>query len=87
MTPVLPPELALAWLRSLSTDVRATAILDAEGAVLAGDAALGARAAAGDPAVTIIRAAGSAVAVEPGPRALRRLLELDARTALALLEP
>jgi hypothetical protein len=42
----LSPEGALRWLASLSIDLRATAVLDASGAVLAGDAALGARAAA-----------------------------------------
>jgi hypothetical protein len=42
----LSPAGALAWLRSLSIDLRATVVLDAAGTVLAGDAALGARAAA-----------------------------------------
>jgi hypothetical protein len=42
----LSPAGALAWLGSLSIDLRATVVLDASGAVLAGDAALGARAAA-----------------------------------------
>jgi hypothetical protein len=49
----LSPEGALAWVRSLSIDVRAAAVLDASGAVLAGDPALGARAA------EALRAAGA----------------------------
>ena len=36
----LTPAGALGWLASLSIDVRAAAVLDAEGAVLAGDRAL-----------------------------------------------
>jgi hypothetical protein len=42
MTPGSPltPHAALGWLRSLSIDLLELAILDAEGAVLAGDAAL-----------------------------------------------
>jgi hypothetical protein len=50
MTPGSPltPHAALGWLQSLSIDLRELAILDAEGAVLAGDAALARRA---DPAL------------------------------------
>jgi hypothetical protein len=40
MTAVLTPMLALAYVRELSTDVRAAVVLDAAGAPLAGDAAL-----------------------------------------------
>jgi len=39
--PPLAPAAALAWLGSLSIDVRAATVLDASGAVLAGDADLG----------------------------------------------
>ena len=38
----LTPAGALGWLGSLSIDVRAAAVLDADGAVLAGDPALAA---------------------------------------------
>ena len=45
MPPALTPALAVAYVRELSADVRAVAVLDAGGAVLAGDEAV-ARAAA-----------------------------------------
>ena len=44
MTARLDPPAALAYLRSLSTDVRAAAVLGPEGDVLAGDPALAGRA-------------------------------------------
>ncbi|ADB50295.1 hypothetical protein [Conexibacter woesei] len=40
MTVILTPALALRYLRELSTDVRAAAVLDADGRLLAGDGAL-----------------------------------------------
>lgn len=40
MTAILTPALALRYLRQLSTDVRAAIVLGADGAALAGDAAL-----------------------------------------------
>jgi hypothetical protein len=86
MTPALRPEAALAWLRSLSTDLQAAAVLDARGTVVAGDAALGPRAVAADPALVLARSASGAVAAQPGPRAFRRLLELDVRMALDALD-
>ena len=43
--PALTPDLALAYVRELSADVRAVAVLDAEGALLAGDGAVAAAAA------------------------------------------
>jgi hypothetical protein len=86
MTPALRPEAALAWLRSLSTDLQAAAVLAADGTVVAGDAALGPRVAAADPALVVVRSASRVVAAQPGPRAFRRLLELDVRTALEALE-
>ena len=45
MPPALTPDLALAYVRELSADVRAVAVLDAGGALLAGDAAVAAAAA------------------------------------------
>jgi hypothetical protein len=80
----LTPEGALGWLGSLSIDVRAAAVLDAEGTVLAGDDAL-ARAGEG-PDVVTARSQGHAIVVRTGPRPLRRLLEADLRAALAALE-
>jgi hypothetical protein len=40
MTAALPPDLAIAYVTELSADVKAAVVLDAEGAVLAGDASL-----------------------------------------------
>jgi hypothetical protein len=80
----LTPGGALGWLESLSIDVRAAAVLDAEGAVLAGDPALAAAAEGGD--VIVARSEAHAIVVRTGPRPLKRLLRADLRTALDGLE-
>ena len=80
----LSPRGALGWLQSLSVDVRAAAVLDADGAVLAGDPAL-ARAGAGAD-VMVARSERHAIVVSTGPFAVKRLLEADLRVALADLE-
>jgi hypothetical protein len=80
----LTPAGALGWLGSLSIDVRAAAVLDADGTVLAGDPAL-----AGTPegeGVMVARSDGHAIVVRTGPRPLKRLLRADLRTALEGLE-
>ena len=80
----LTPAGALGWLASLSVDVRAAAVLDASGAVLAGDPAL---ARAGEGAdVMVARSERHAIVVRTGPRALKRLLQADLRTALSGLD-
>jgi hypothetical protein len=84
MAPPLIPEAALGWLRSLSVDIRQAAVLDASGAVLAGDLAL-----AGAPTgrhVVVARSERHAVVVRHGRRALRGLLQADMEAALAGLE-
>jgi hypothetical protein len=123
--PALSPEAALAWLRSLSIDLEATAVVDvgaapdaaaasqaggrdavpgdasvgragARGAVLAGDAALGRRAAqalAAMPGATevdhgdllAVRCGRHAVSASVGPLALRRLVRADLAAAAAAL--
>jgi hypothetical protein len=108
--PALSPEAALAWLGSLSIDLEATAVVDvgaapgaagvgeaaALGAVLAGDPALGRRAAqalAAAPGATevdhgdllAVRSGRYAAAVSVGPRALRRLVRADLAAAAAAL--
>jgi hypothetical protein len=94
------PEGARAWLRSLSIDLLATAVLDASGALVAGDPALGARAAAalgatapgGAPAevrdgdLLAVRAGRFAVAAALGPLALERVARCDLAAAAAALE-
>jgi len=78
MTTSLTPALALAHLRELSVDIEAAVILDAAGAVLAGDAAVAAAMQRGDERVLVARApTGLAVAVQAGSRALLPLLEHD----------
>ena len=80
----LTPTGVLGWLESLSIDVRAAAVLDADGAVLAGDPAL-----AGVPeggSVVVARSERHAIVVRTGPRPLERLLRADLRTALEGLE-
>jgi hypothetical protein len=79
----LTPAGALGWLESLSIDVRAAAVLDAAGAVLAGDQAL-ARAEGAD--VVVARSERHAIVVRTGRRPMKRLLEADLRAALAGLE-
>ena len=93
----LSPEGALAWIRSLSMDVRAAAVLDASGAVLAGDRALGERAAAAlraagpaakavrDGDLMAVRAGGHAVAAALDGLALERLARCDLRAAAEAL--
>ena len=80
--PPLTPDAALGWLRSLSVDLEAIAILDASGAVVTGDFGL-------TPESQGVRAARSehfAVVVRPGPQAIPRLVGLDIRAALDALE-
>ena len=80
----LTPAGALAWLGSLSIDVRAAAVLDADGIVLAGDPSLAGAPEGGD--VIVARSEGRAIVVRTGPRPLERLLQADLRTALDALE-
>ena len=80
----LTPAGALGWLESLSIDMRAAAVLDADGGVLAGDPALAGVREGGD--VIVARSDAFAIVVRTGPRALKRLLEADVRTALEGLE-
>jgi hypothetical protein len=93
----LTPDAALAWLVSLSADLRGVALLDGAGALLGGDAGLGRRAAAAlaaDPGarevadgdLLAVRSARHVVAAAIGPRALRRLTLADLRAALSALE-
>jgi hypothetical protein len=95
----LLPDGALRWLSSLSIDLRATAVLDASGALLAGDAPLGERAVralAAAPAGTAprevrdgdllaVRAGGHTVAAALGPRALVRVARCDLTAAAEAL--
>jgi hypothetical protein len=95
----LSPAGALAWIRSLSIDVREAAVLDASGAALAGDPALGARAAAAlraaGPAarevregdLMAVRAGGHAVAAVLGGLALERVARHDLGAAAQALDP
>jgi hypothetical protein len=80
----LTPAGALGWLASLSVDVRAAAVLDAGGAVLAGDPALAGEQEGAD--VIVARSERHAIVVRIGPRALKRLLRADLRAALEALE-
>lgn len=85
----LPPDLALAYLRALSTDVRDAAVADAGGAPLAGDPALlelAASAPDGGPApgghLHVARDEDHAVVVLAGPHALPGVLAHDLRAVL-----
>jgi hypothetical protein len=78
----LTPTLALAYLRELSVDVRAAVVLDAAGELLAGDAELVERVreqgSPEDAELLVARTpSGLAIAVMPGPCALRPLLQHD----------
>jgi hypothetical protein len=83
-SPPLTPEAALGWLRSLSVDIRAAAVLDAAGAVLAGDRTL-ADAAPGRR-VLVARSEHYAIVVRHGRRALAGLLRADVEAMLGALE-
>ena len=80
----LTPEAALGWLRSMSVDIREAAVLDASGALLAGDPAL-ADAPTGRRLI-VARSDRHAVVVRHGRRALEGLLRADMEAALAALE-
>jgi hypothetical protein len=80
--PPLTSHAALGWLRSLSVDLEAIAILDASGAVLAGDRGLTPE----DHGVLAARSERFAIVVRPGPQAVPRLVGLDLRAALEALE-
>ncbi|MGZ6675445.1 MAG: hypothetical protein ACXVFM_24155 [Solirubrobacteraceae bacterium] len=80
----LTPAGALGWLGSLSIDLRAAAVLDADGTVLAGDRTLAGTPEGGD--VIVARSERHAIVVRTGPRTLKRLLQADLRTALEGLE-
>jgi hypothetical protein len=95
----LTPHAALGWLRSLSIDITAAAVLDASGAVLAGDAALagegvtpldtrtsGVSTADAPPGVISARSGRHAIVVRIGPKALERLVRADVQAALEALE-
>jgi hypothetical protein len=77
MTATLTPALALAYLRELSTDVRAAIVLDAAGERLAGDDELAA-------AARWLLGAGSAAAIREQPAAEGTLLALRARDGCAI---
>jgi hypothetical protein len=81
---LLTPHAALGWLRSLSVDIREAAVLDASGAVLAGDRAL-ADAPTGRR-VLVVRSQRHAVVVRHRRRALEGLLRADMQAALEALE-
>jgi hypothetical protein len=100
MSAALPPDLAIAYVRELSADVRAVVVLDARGTALAGPAALAepARAflAAAGPAadaaertedgvVVAARTATHAVLAVAGPLALEGPTAVDARAAAEAL--
>jgi hypothetical protein len=70
------PHAALGWLRSLSIDLDAVAILDAGGAVLAGDAALaqGANAALAQGANAALAEGGDAALAKGTQAADKRLI-------------
>jgi hypothetical protein len=99
MTAALTPELALAYLRELSADLRAAVLLDAAGAHLAGPEPLAAPARAlldpDAPAEIEARTPAGAVfaarddrhqlVAVTGPHALSRLTRHDLRTVLRAL--
>jgi hypothetical protein len=92
----LSPEGALAWLASLSVDLRSAAVLDGAGAVLSGDAELGRRAASAlaaqpgagevrDGDLLVVRRPGHAVAAALGPGSLVGVARLDLGVAAEAL--
>ena len=86
MTAALTPELALAYVRELSADVKAGAVLDPEGAVLAGSPGLAGLPEGGDRALLVERSGAYAMVIECGPFAMPDVIRLDMRAALASLD-
>jgi hypothetical protein len=93
----LAPPTALAWLASLSVDLREAAVLDEHGEPLAGDPALAARGRAAlaaepdaaeihDGDLLAVRSARRAIVASVGPRALIALHLADLRAALQSLD-
>jgi hypothetical protein len=99
MTATLTPALALAYLRELSTDIRAAVVLDAAGERLAGDeqlvaparrlldesAAVRSEPVAGGTLLVARAPHGPTIAVAASDRALLALLRHDLLTALEAL--
>jgi hypothetical protein len=97
MTAPLTPDLALSYLGELSTDIRAAAVLGADGALLAGDRAVAEPAhrmlelSSGAPVEVITRRGGvfaardaeHAIAVVVGRFALPALVRYDVRRTLS----
>jgi hypothetical protein len=98
MTPALTPARALEYLRELSTDIRAGAILDADGELLAGPEALAeparellaaaddaadVHATTGDGAVFLARDPQHVIVLACGRFALPSLARYDLRMVLA----
>ncbi len=97
---MITPDHALDYLALLSTDLRAAAVLAADGQLLAGDEQVAAaaraalascdapdvRAPAGDGAVFASRSAGHAIAVAVGRFALAAVVIDDLRRVLAELD-
>ena len=97
MPPALTPELAVAYVRELSADVRAVAVLGADGGLLAGDAAVAiaarplleageeTEAVTGSGVVCAARDDRHAIVAACGRFALPGVVRTDLRGALAAL--
>jgi hypothetical protein len=85
MTTSLVPTTALAYLRSLSTDVRAAAVLGPGGALLAGEPALADPAGSASPGRLSVRSDSHTLVVDAGPYALEAVLMADMRATLEAL--
>jgi hypothetical protein len=91
MSAALAPELALDYLRELSPDIMRCALLDGEGALLAGDPALAALAdrepdaatGAPDARPVVVRDRNVTLVALTGGHAPRELVEFDVRLAIA----
>jgi hypothetical protein len=102
MPPALTPELALAYVRELSADVRAVVALNATGERLAGDAGVAAAARAlidaapdaielevvtADGIACAVRGTRHALVAACGPFAIGGVVRQDLRAAIGALEP
>ena len=86
MTPALPPAAALRWLSAMTPGLTAAALLDADGRVVAGDAALARSQPAEQPDTRVVRGARLVLVARAGRPVLPTLLEADMATALAAAE-
>lgn len=86
MTPALPPAAALGWLATVTPGLRAAALLDGDGRLVAGDPSLAGSGGAREGDVRVARGRALTLAARVSGAPLRGLLEADLAATLAAAE-